>query len=203
MHPSKLSRSELIASLGGILLLVGVFLPWYVPNTENRNAVVAGSREAVSAWEAHTLLRFFFIAAAIAPLILAYIVIRDHELSWPRGELTAVVAIAAFGIIGYVGIVDRPGEPPGEISLGIGWFLSMAGVILMAIGGAMRAGGSEQHDHGRDGREQGRSRARSARGPHGRGGSAHALPLVPPHPVEDTPGAGEAPPSGGHYCRRS
>ena len=144
MHPSRLSRSELIAALGGILLLVGVFLPWYVPNTDNPNAVVAGSREAVSAWEAHSLLRFLLLAAAIAPLILAYIVIRDHELSWPRGEMTAVVAIAAFGIIGYIGVIDRPGEPPGEIALGLGWFLSMAGVILMAVGGAMRAGSSER-----------------------------------------------------------
>jgi hypothetical protein len=89
-------------------------------------------------------LRYLFLAAAIAPLILLYIVLRDHELSWPRGEMTAVVAIAAFGIIGYVGVIDRPGDPPGEISLGLGWFLAMAGVILMAIGGAMRAGGTER-----------------------------------------------------------
>jgi predicted permease len=144
MDVSRLSRSELIAAFGGILLLVGVFLPWYVPNTENRNAIVAGSREAVSAWQAHSLLRFLLIAAAIAPLILAYIVLRDHELSWPRGEMTAVVAIAAFGIVGYVGIIDRPGDPPGEIGLGIGWFMSLLGSILMAVGGAMRAGSSER-----------------------------------------------------------
>jgi hypothetical protein len=144
MHPSKLSRSELIAAIGGILLGLSVFLTWYVPNEDNRNAVVAGSREAVSAWQAHSLLRYLFLAAAIAPLILAYIVLRDHKLSWPRGELTAVVAIAAFGIVGYVGIIDRPGEPPGEIGLSIGWFGAMLGVILMAIGGAMRAGGSER-----------------------------------------------------------
>ncbi len=98
-----------------------------MPNTANRNAMVAGSREAVSAWDAHMYLRYLFLAAAIAPLILAYIVLRDHSLSWPRGELTAVVAIAAFGIIGYAGVIDRPGEPPGEIGLGIGWFVSMAG----------------------------------------------------------------------------
>ena len=144
MHPSKISRSELIAALGGILLGLGVFLPWYVPNTQNRNAVVAGSREAVSAWDAHSILRFLFLAAAIAPLVLLYIVLRDHELSWPRGEMTAVVAIMAFGIIGYLGVIDRPGDPPGEIGLGIGWFLAMAGVILMAIGGAMRAGSGER-----------------------------------------------------------
>ena len=55
MDLSKLSRSEWIAVAGGLLLLVGIFLPWYVPNSENRNAIVAGSREAVSAWEAHSL----------------------------------------------------------------------------------------------------------------------------------------------------
>jgi predicted permease len=98
----------------------------------------------VSAWQAHSLLRYLLLAAAVAPLILAYVILRDHELSWPRGEMTAVVAIAAFGIIGYVGIIDRPGEPSGEIGLGIGWFMSMAGAILMAVGGAMRAGSSER-----------------------------------------------------------
>jgi hypothetical protein len=73
-----------------------------------------------------------------------WIVIRDHELSWPRGEMTAVVAIAAFGIVGYLGVIDRPGEPPGEIALKAGWFGAMAGVILMAIGGALRASGAER-----------------------------------------------------------
>ncbi|MGH2968510.1 MAG: hypothetical protein ACRDK0_05535 [Solirubrobacteraceae bacterium] len=144
MHPEKLSRSELIAAVGGLLLGAGVFLPWYEPNEENRNAMVAGSREAVSAWDAHSILRFLYLAAAVAPLILLYIVLRDHELSWPRGEMTAVVAIAAFGIIGYLGIIDRPGEPSGEISLAIGWFAAMLGVILMMVGGAMRAGGAER-----------------------------------------------------------
>ena len=144
MHPSKLGPSELIAALGGILLGVGVFLPWYEPNKANRNAIVAGSREAVSAWDAHSILRFVFLAAALAPLILLYIVLRDHQLSWPRGEMTAVIGIAAFGLIGYLGVIDRPGEPKGEISLALGWFLAMGGVVLMMVGGAARAGGSER-----------------------------------------------------------
>ena len=144
MHPKKLSLSEFLAAAGGVLLGLCIFLPWYSPNEENRNAVVAGSREAVSAWDAHMILRYLFLAAAIAPIILLYIVLRDHQLSWPRGELTAVVAIAAFGIIGYLGIIDRPGEPSGEISLQYGWFGAMLGVILMAIGGGMRAGGTER-----------------------------------------------------------
>jgi predicted permease len=144
VHPGNLSKSEFIAAFGGILLGICVFLPWYEPNTDNRNAVVAGSREAVSAWDAHTILRVLFLVAAIAPVVLLYIVLRDHELSWPRGEMTAVIAIAAFGFIGYLGIIDRPGEPKGEISLQYGWIGALLGVILMAVGGAMRAGGTER-----------------------------------------------------------
>ena len=144
MDVSRLSRSELIAALGGILLLAGIFLPWYVPNTENRNAIVAGSREAVSAWDAHSLLRFLLIAAAIAPLILAYIVMRDHELSWPRGEMTAVVGMIALVLVLYVGVIDRPGEPSGQISLRLGWYVSLLGTALMVAGGALRAGSTER-----------------------------------------------------------
>jgi hypothetical protein len=145
VHPEKLERSEWIAALGGLLLGVCVFMPWYELDPETGNAVLAGIREgSVSAWDAHSYVRWLLLAAAIAPLILFYIVLRDHELSWPRGEMTAVVAIAAFGIIGYLGVIDRPGTPSSEISLAWGWFGAIAGAILMAIGGATRAGGTER-----------------------------------------------------------
>ena len=112
-----ISRSEIIAAAGGLLLAIGVFLPWYVPNTDNRNANVNGVRDAVSAFDVHSIIRWLLLLAAIAPMVLLYIVVRDHELSWPRGEMTAVVGIIAFGLTGYVGIIDRPGEPPTVIRI--------------------------------------------------------------------------------------
>ena len=139
MHPGKLSKSEWIAALGGLLLGLCVFLPWYEPNRSNRNAVVAGSREAVSAWDAHNLLRFLFLVAAVAPLILLYIVLRDHQLSWPRGEMTAVIGLTAATLLFYIGIIDRPGQPSGEIELEIGWYGALLGAILSAAGGALRS----------------------------------------------------------------
>ena len=140
----RITTSEIVAAVGGALLALGVFLPWYSPNTENRNANVNGIRDAVSAWDAHSILRFLLLAAALAPIILVYIVVRDHELSWPRGEMTAVIGIIAFGLTAYVGIIDRPGEPPSEIGLGIGWFLSLLGTIMIAVGGAYRASTTER-----------------------------------------------------------
>jgi hypothetical protein len=139
MDFGRLGRGELIAAIGGFLLAVSLLLPWYEANEDNPAASVNGVRGAVTGWEAHPIMRWLLLAAAIAPLILVWIVIRDHELSWPRGEMTAVVAIAALGLVGYAGIVDRPGEPSGEISLQLGWVIAMAGVLLMLFGGAQRA----------------------------------------------------------------
>ncbi len=39
MNPGNLSKSEFIAAFGGVLLGICVFLPWYKPNTANRNAI--------------------------------------------------------------------------------------------------------------------------------------------------------------------
>ena len=58
--------------------------------------------------------------------------------------MTAVVGIIAFGLTMYVGVIDRPGEPPSEIGLGIGWFISLLGTILIAVGGSYRASTTER-----------------------------------------------------------
>jgi hypothetical protein len=138
MHTGRLSRWEWIAVAGGLLLIVAVFLPWY-GTSDNPNAVIDGGRGDFSAWQVHPILRWLMLAAALAPLILAYIVLRDYELSWPRGEMTAVVAIAAIGLVLYNGIVTRPGEPRAQIALQVGWFLAVVGIVLMMVGGAKRA----------------------------------------------------------------
>ena len=109
----RLTINELIAMLGGLLLGAGVFVKWY--ESVSPLAVLAGQtgRGVYSGWDAHMILRWVLLVMAVAPFILAYIIARDHQLTWARGELTAVLAIAAFGLLLYVGIVDRPGEPSG------------------------------------------------------------------------------------------
>src|SRR3954447_12747975 len=144
MNFNRLGRAELLAVLGGVALAVSLFLPWYETNPDNRNAVIEGLRGSVSAWEVFPILRWLLLAAAAAPLILAWIILRDHQLSWPRGELTAVVGMVAIVLVLYVGLIDRPGSPSGQISLKFGWFVSVLGCALIVAGGAMRAGGTER-----------------------------------------------------------
>ena len=143
MDFSQLKKGEIAAALGGVLLAIAVFLPAYSPS-DNPNANINGMKGVVSAWDAHTILRYLLLAAAVAPIILLYIVIRDHELSWPRGELTAVIGIIAFGLVVYNGVIDRPGEPPSEIELEIGWWMALLGTALIAVGGSYRASTTER-----------------------------------------------------------
>jgi hypothetical protein len=141
---ARLGRAELIAAVGGVLLAAGVFLPWYRTDPDNANAMIDGATGSLSAWEVHSILRWLLLAAATAPFIMIWIVIREHELSWPRGELTAVVGIAAFGLVAYTGLLDRPGTPSGAIDLAVGFLLAFVGSVLMIAGGALAAGQTER-----------------------------------------------------------
>jgi hypothetical protein len=144
MNLRRLGRGEYLAVLGGLLLALSLFLPWYGTNPDNRNAVIDGVRGTVTGFEAFPILRWLLLATALAPLILAWVILRDHQLSWPRGEMTAVVGMIAIVLVLYVGFVDRPGTPSGQISLKIGWFLAVLGCALTVVGGAMRAGSTER-----------------------------------------------------------
>ena len=55
--------------------------------------------------------------------------------------MTMVVAVAAFGFIMYFAFIDRPGSPPGTISLGIGFFVMLIGVLMMLGGSIYRSQG--------------------------------------------------------------
>jgi hypothetical protein len=139
MHFEELDRGELIAVIGGILLGISLFLYWYeLGNAHATLSSCKGPHSGCTAWDALPLVRFLLLAAAVAPLILAWIIIRGHALSWPRGELTAVTALVALSLTLFVGILDKPGNPRGEISLNFGWWLGLAGGVLVLIGSIWR-----------------------------------------------------------------
>lgn len=139
MHVRKLSLGELVASVSGILLARSLFMHWYATDASNRYSRLNGMpRVALSAWDTQPVLRIIFLAAAVSPLVLDWVIIRDHALSWPRGELTAVIAIIIIVLLLVAGFVTKPGQPVGTITLQTGWFLAMVGAIGMLIGSAKR-----------------------------------------------------------------
>jgi hypothetical protein len=156
---SKLSRGELVAMAGGLLMGVSVFVKCYEARPQNENATLGTGADSVatnghvqhgvcgdhtcSFWAVHNITRLLLVAGAIAPFILAWIIIREHQLSWPRGQVTMLVGLTAVALIFYHGIIDRPGEPSGEIELEIGWYGMMLGALLMVAGSMMRQSESE------------------------------------------------------------
>ncbi len=140
MDFKQLDRGEMIAAIGGVLLAISVFLAWY--SLGNRYAALnscRGPNTSCTAWNALTILRFLLLLAAVTPAVLAYIIVRGHALSWPRGELTAVIALAALTFIIFRGVIDKPGTPSGQISLDYGWWVGLAGGLLILTGSIWRS----------------------------------------------------------------
>jgi len=138
---THLRQGEYVAMGGGALLIIGLFLPWY---HVDKLAKLNGHNGDFTGWQAHHILRWLLLLAGAAPFILAWIIARDHALSWPRGEMTAVVSVAAFGLIAYNAFVSKPGEPSSLVHLRFGVFVSLIGTMLMFFGAALRSSDVER-----------------------------------------------------------
>ena len=139
MDLRQLDRRELFAVLGGAILGVSLFLAWFT--LRDRFATLGtcrGPNASCSAWKSLMMLRYRLLIAAIAPAVLAWIILRGHALSWPRGEVTAIIAIAALTFTLFRGLIARPGSPSGEISVDYGWWIAVTGGLLILIGSVWR-----------------------------------------------------------------
>jgi hypothetical protein len=140
MSFKRLDRGELIAAVGGIILGISLFLVWFdLGNAHAQLNACRGPNGTCTGWASLKILRFLLLIAAAAPAILAWIVMRGHGLSWPRGELTAVVALAALAFTLFRGVLDRPGAPRGEITISYGWWIAIVGGLLIFIGAVWRS----------------------------------------------------------------
>ena len=152
-------RRVVLGAAASILLLIALFLlPWYsldenpqrVGPDATPDAFICGEGEySCTGWETFPILRWLLLAAAFAPAILGWILVRGHKLSWAPGELTMVVGFTAFVLVLYNGIIDRPGVQIAEagVSLDYGYFVALIATAMMAATGFLRSqesGGRQQ-----------------------------------------------------------
>jgi hypothetical protein len=144
---SRLDRSEIVGMVAAVVLVISLFLEWFSLTTDPSvvqrggdpgNWACGVGESSCSAWDTFPILRWLLLGAAAAPFILAWIVIRGHALSWPRGELTAIVGLTAFVLIAYNGIVDKPNDGL-EIDLAFGYWLALLASIGISLSGGFRA----------------------------------------------------------------
>jgi hypothetical protein len=139
MDLRALNRGELLAIAGAILVGISIFLPWYsLGNQFTQLNGCRGPNGSCTAWHALLIVRFLLLAAGIAPLVLSWIVVRGHALSWPRGEVTALVGVSALVLVLFRGVIDKPGSPADQVSIDYGWWLALVGTLLMVAGAAWR-----------------------------------------------------------------
>lgn len=140
-----------VGAISSVLLLVSLlFLPWFsldenpqrVGPDASADAFICGFGEfGCTGFETFPILRWLLIAAALAPAILAWILIRGHKLSWAPGEMTMVVGFTAFVLVLYNGLIDRPGSQIAEsgVSLDFGYFVALLATALMSATGFLRS----------------------------------------------------------------
>lgn len=154
MDFSRLNPTRVV--VGGIasLLLIAsiLFMPWY-SLTHDAVARQAGSANFDSAWvcgtkdysctgfETFPILRWLLLLAALAPLILAYIIVRGHRLSWPPGEMTMVAGFAATVLILFNGIISKPGGSFANIGLSLdyGYWVALVSAFVIGLTGFTRS----------------------------------------------------------------
>jgi hypothetical protein len=143
----RLGLGDVVAAAGGLGLFISMFLPWFSvdakpPESENLCGAGVDSCSGFDTFHFFTTLiipgmDLLMVAAALAPWILVWIVVRGHELSWPPGEVTMISGAAAATLILYNGVIDRVGATREFVHLDIGWYLALLGSLAIVAGGAI------------------------------------------------------------------
>jgi len=151
---TRLERTELVGLASSALLVISLFLPWFsltdTPERSEQGAWVCGvDNFDCSGWGTFPIGRWLFLAAAAAPVILTYFILTSQKGKYPTGEFTMTVGLAVIVLVGYNGLIAKPGGS-GQfgVSLDFGYFLAILAGVVMAVAGALRSlesgGGAER-----------------------------------------------------------
>jgi hypothetical protein len=145
MDFSRLNRNRvLVGGAASLLLVISIlFLPWYslsdTPERVEQGSWLCGENDfSCTGFETFPILRWLLLLLALAPAILAWILIRGHRLSYPPGEMTMVAGFAGMILIAYNGIIDKP-APDGGIEFGTSldygyWLALLAATVIAGVG---------------------------------------------------------------------
>jgi len=132
-------------------MVASLFLPWFGVDLNEKENLCGAANDTCTAWQTFNVLDFLLVAGAFAPLILVWIIIRGHELSWPPGEVTAIVGITASALIVYNGLIDRVGTERSAVHLEFGWYAGVLASVILLLGAAnvqMLRGGAPRRPPG-------------------------------------------------------
>lgn len=144
MDLSKLRTGELVAALGGVVLLVAMFfVDWYeiagFGGLVEQFGDAVGVDTGIKAWDAQgflgTIANLVILAAAVAAIALAVLTATSRTPALPvaASALTAGLGIGAVSMI-LGRMVFQPG-PNEVVDLKFGILLALIGAAVIAYGG--------------------------------------------------------------------
>ena len=146
MDTSRLTTADMIAGVGGIVLLISLFLPWYGVSVD-----VAGfsASESASGWEVLSLIDILlFLCAVVAIAVVAARAAGALPPEVPAGVvLLGVGALALLLCLFRIIDIPAPGDVPDEVDLSrkVGVFIALLSSAAIAYAGwranAERPGG--------------------------------------------------------------
>ena len=138
---------ERLGYAAGALLLISLWLPWFSTSSNPNSKIISagiGPDDSANAWDTFgSILPWMFVLLAVAPLILTWIIARNHKLSHPPGEITMIAGLTGTVLVLCNGVILGRPDPGIEVSLSIGWFLALLACLAISVAGfrrqAMRA----------------------------------------------------------------
>ena len=120
---TRVDLRTVLAGLGALLLLIGLFLDWYGDPV---------GHDAINAWESFELVDVILAVLALAVL---YEIVRGFSRSdWPTASMLTAFAGPVALLLVLVSLID---DPPlaafVEADLEVGIWLALAGAVLMTI----------------------------------------------------------------------
>jgi hypothetical protein len=135
MDTSKLTTGDIVAGVGGIVLLIALFLPWYGVSVELANVSFSDS---ATAWEALDVIDILLFLIAIAAIgLVAAQAAGQLAPDFPTGTVLLGLGGLAVLLVLYR-IIDIPaGDVPDEVDLSrkLGIFIALIGAGAVAYGG--------------------------------------------------------------------
>jgi hypothetical protein len=136
MDTSRLTTGDMIAGVGGVVLLISLFLPWYGVSVD-----VAGfsASETATGWEVLGFIDILLFLIAVA----AIAIVAARAAGALADDLPAPVILLALGALALLlvlyRIIDIPtdGDVPAQVDLSrkVGIFIALIGAAAVGYGG--------------------------------------------------------------------
>jgi hypothetical protein len=130
----RLSQGQMIAAVGGIALLVAMFLPWVGVSGPSLPSGLPGAVDTSTSeniWKGSSLDIYLLITGVVA-LLPALMALTDsaEEFSFVSAATLLLGVVAAILVIAFL-TVDFPDGADRKI----GAFIGLGGAIVIAVGG--------------------------------------------------------------------